>query len=340
MARTLDSQLSRGLSFPSTLPVDPYRAISPALAPPSRVPNLTPGFVVPTLSTSPAPLPPPAGSSWTPWNVPQSGSPPSIQTQSHPTHQPPFHQSEQSHNSPTHSRPFPFSSDPLSSSMAAFTFSDTPHRKSPESNNPPSLTAPLPTIASLIAALPSVQVQGSTPASKVTWCRDVIALVDRLYVTPNQTGSADTPTGPIHVTDQELNNLVDIAIPMILQFANPNPVPQPLPPHVAEALYLRAIFEATGAYPQFVQQNPRMAFRDFERAARTGFSAAWFKLGRDYENFGDFPHARDCYERGIRSNNESCLYVCAKSFFDTQHVSRQILADGHGTFDGTAWVVF
>jgi len=96
---------------------------------------------------------------------------------------------------------------------------------------------------------------------------------------------------------------------MVLQFANPNPVPQQLPPHVAEAIYLRAKFESTGGYPQFVPQNPRMAFRDYERAARAGFSGAWFKLGRDYENFGDSPHAKDCYERGIRNNNENCLYV-------------------------------
>jgi tetratricopeptide (TPR) repeat protein len=143
----------------------------------------------------------------------------------------------------------------------------------------------------------------------MAWSRDVIGLVDRLYVAPNQTDTSDPPSGPIHIADEELNNLVEIAIPIILQFANPNPVPQPLPLHVAEGIYLRAIFQSTGAYPQFVPQSPRSAFRDFERAARGGFSAAWFKLGRDYENFGDFQHAKDCYERGIRNNNESCLYV-------------------------------
>ena len=310
MARTLDSQVSRGLSI-THQPVDQYRGPSPSL--PSHTLNLTPGFVAPTMSTSPAPLPPPAGSNWSPWNAPQSNSPPSIQANLPPAHQPPF---EQSHPSPLQPRPHssrPPTSDPLASAMASLSFSDTPRRKSPESNVPPSLTAPLPTISSLIAGLPSVQAPGNSPASKIAWCRDVVGLVDRLYVTPNQSGSADPPTGPIHVADQELNNLVEIAIPMVLQFANLNPVPQPLPPHVAEAIYLRAIFEATGAYPQFVPQNPRMAFRDFERAARGGFSAAWFKLGRDYENFGDFPHARDCYERGIRNNNESCLYVRARS---------------------------
>ena len=268
MARTLDSQVSRGLAIAQP-PVDQYRGPSPSH--PSHTLNLTPGFVAPALSTSPAPLPPPAGSNWIPWNAPQSNSPPSIQANLPPAHQPPF---EQPHPSSLQSRPYsshPPTSDPLASTMSSLSFSDTPRRKSPESNAPPSLTAPLPTISSLIAALPSIQTPGNGPASKIAWCRDVIGLVDRLYVTPNQAGSADPPTGPINVADQELNNLVEIAIPMVLQFANPNPVPQPLPSHVAEAIYLRAIFEATGAYPRFVPQNPRMAFRDFERAAARAF---------------------------------------------------------------------
>jgi hypothetical protein len=120
-------------------------------------------------------------------------------------------------------------------------------RRVSNSNSPPSLTAPLPTISSLIVALPSVQSSNNSPASKIAWSRDVINLVDRLYVAPNQTDSTDPVSGPINVADQELNNLVDIAIPLILQFANPVPVPQTLPPYVAEAIYLRATFESTDA---------------------------------------------------------------------------------------------
>jgi hypothetical protein len=319
MARTLDSQVSRGFSAPFA---DQYYGSSPHTSPslPSRTPNPAPGFIVPPSTSSPGPLPPPAGSSWGPFNVPQSGSAPSFQSSlpSHPRlsnvpQQPPLHRSEGSYHSP--GRPLPMSiapphSDSLVPAMASMTFSDTPQNRVSDSNSPPSLTAPLPTISSLIAALPSVQSSNNSPASKIAWSRDVINLVDRLYVAPNQTDSTDPVSGPINVADQELNNLVDIAIPLILQFANPVPVPQTLPPYVAEAIYLRATFESTGAHPKFVQQNSRTAFRDFERAARAGFSGAWFKLGRDYENFGDFPHAKDCYERGIRNNNESCLYVC------------------------------
>ncbi|KAI0300592.1 hypothetical protein B0F90DRAFT_1817633 [Multifurca ochricompacta] len=293
MARTLDSQVSRDLSIPPPPPVDNHRGPSPSLTPGAL--NLTPGFIVPTSSTSPAPLPPPMGSSWSPWNIPQSGSPPSIQTNlppplpSNTVHQPFLHRAEPSHHSPLQPLPYPgpaSPSDSLSPDIASMSISDTSQKKAPESSGPPSLTATLPTIASLIAILPSVQNLDNSPHLRLL----------------------DPPSGPVNVADQELNHLVEIAVPLILQIANPNPVPQPLPLHVAEAIYLRATFEATGAYPKFVPQNPRTAFRDYERAGRAGYSAAWFKIGRDYENFGDFPHAKDCYERGIRSNNESCLY--------------------------------
>jgi hypothetical protein len=69
------------------------------------------------------------------------------------------------------------------------------------------------------------------------------------------------------------------------------------------------VVTAAGSFPQHAAQNPRIAFRDFETAARSGFHAAWFRLGRDYENFNDDVHARECFERGVKANVESCLYV-------------------------------
>ena len=87
------------------------------------------------------------------------------------------------------------------------------------------------------------------------------------------------------------------------------------PGYIAEALYLRATFEASGAYPEHIKQNPRSAFRDFEAAARGGYAAAWFRLGRDYENFNDMTHARDCFERGLKLGVESCAYVRSLFFF-------------------------
>ena len=96
-------------------------------------------------------------------------------------------------------------------------------------------------------------------------------------------------------------------------------MPQPIPLHVAEAIYLRATFAASGAYPDQVKQNPRAAFRDFEQAARSGYNAAWFRLGRDYENFNDAVHAKDCFERGVKLGVESCCYVSLR-FLISQHM--------------------
>src|SRR5439155_695899 len=64
------------------------------------------------------------------------------------------------------------------------------------------------------------------------------------------------------------------------------------------------------------RKSPRTAFRDFEAAARGGYAPAWFKLGRDYENFGDFVHARECFERGVKLGVESCCYVSPIFSFD------------------------
>jgi hypothetical protein len=88
--------------------------------------------------------------------------------------------------------------------------------------------------------------------------------------------------------------------------------PSPIPPRVAEAIYVHGTFVASGAHPEFVYHSLRAAFRDFEQAARAGYAGAWFRLGRDYENF---THAIDCFERGVKLNVESCCYVSLSVFF-------------------------
>ena len=144
------------------------------------------------------------------------------------------------------------------------------------------------------------------PARKVVWCRDIFFLVDRV----NQS-APEPPTGPVHIEDPQLLRLTQIAVPIILALASPQPPPNPIPPHVAEAIYLRATLESSGAFPEDIPLNPRIAFKDYEQAARAGYVKAWFKLGRDYEGFGDDKHARTCFERGVKAGVESCLYVCA-----------------------------
>lgn len=220
-------------------------------------------------------LSPPTGSDWSPW------SPVSQPAHGYSSPYPP------SPNPPTRS-PFPPPNNAQASSPANA-----------------SLTAPLPTIQTLLGALPSMQDPSFDPAKKVVWCRDIFFLVDRLHqATP------ETPVGPVHIEDPQLLRLSQIAVPTILAIASPQPPPNPIPPHVAEAIYLRATLESSGAFPEDVPQNPRVAFRDFEQAARAGYAQAWFKLGRDYEGFGDDKHARTCFERGVKAGVENCLYVC------------------------------
>ncbi|KAI0031848.1 hypothetical protein K488DRAFT_51173 [Vararia minispora EC-137] len=290
MARTLDEQMSpRG---PSPGPVYGQRI------------NPNPGFAMPIPSFSdrgPSPLPPPQGSDWSPWTIPRSSSPSSAV--------PP---------ASTHRSPSP---NTLSSQMGNMSLSTpAPRQRSPtgtQDGGPPSLTAPLPTISSLIAGLSTGQNPSAPPASRIAWARDVLTLAERMFASSasspdavNQAGLTDPPSGAVNVSDPELLRLVDVAVPLILQLSSPQPSPptNQTPPYVAEALYWRASLAASGAYPQHVQPNPRTAFRDFEKAARAGFHKAWFRLGRDYEGFNDHAHAKDCFERGVKWGEESCLY--------------------------------
>ena len=204
-----------------------------------------------------------------------------------------------------------------------------PQRQGSQSNpsnaDLPSLTAPLPTVSQLTTALAAVQTRGADPTKVVAWCRDVISLLNRAETLnvpiSNRTSisSADALTGPLRIEDPQLIPLVNAMTALILEVSNPQPMPKPAPLYVAEAVYLRAQCEATGAFASAnppIKKDPRTAFRDFEFAGRNGFAAAWFKIGRDYENFGDIPHAKDAFERGVKAGDERCLYVSfALSYF-------------------------
>lgn len=235
-----------------------------------------PGFMVPGSTNRPGSvLPPPAGSDWSPWT--------------------PVSQTAHGFNSLY---------SPLSYQPTQSPYPPPQNIRVPSPTNA-SLTASLPTIQTLTGALPSMQDPSFDPARKVVWCRDIFFLVDRL-----NSSASETPIGPVHIEDPQLLRLTQIAVPTILAIASPQPPPNPTPPHVAEAIYLRATLESSGAFPEDVPLNPRVAFKDYEQAARSGYPQAWFKLGRDYEGFGDDKHARTCFERGVKAGVENCLYVC------------------------------
>ncbi|KAI0665457.1 hypothetical protein C8Q78DRAFT_1064822 [Trametes maxima] len=211
---------------------------------------------------------------------------------------------------PAHQQSLGFAVPQAPSSEPSGTIStDFPSSSCGSPRRPPALTAPLPTIAILSVQQSAIQQPSANPARRITWCKDVLALVDRAQqlLARTNSNSTDPAVGPAQIDDPELQKLVNVAIPIILQISSQAPQ-GPLPPHVAEAIYMRATCAATGIYPQFIPHDPRNAFRDFERAAKAGYHAAWFKLGREYENFGDMQHAKDCFERGMKHGVESCHY--------------------------------
>ncbi|KAI8969458.1 hypothetical protein BD414DRAFT_541115 [Trametes punicea] len=254
----------------------------------------------PPLSRGPSPLSPLQGSDWSPWSPP----PPSTATPSFPQ---PFAPAL----SPSHQhRPS------LSSSFANLTLDPgapspraSPPAPSVPRDGPPALTAPLPTVAILSVQQVAIQQPNADPARRIAWCKDVLALVDRAQqlLARTDSNSTDPTVGPAQINDPELQQLVNVAIPIILQVSS-QAQQGPIPPYVAEAIYMRATCAATGIYPQFIPHDPRTAFRDFERAAKAGYHAAWFKLGREYENFNDVQHAKECFERGMRHGVETCYY--------------------------------
>ena len=62
------------------------------------------------------------------------------------------------------------------------------------------------------------------------------------------------------------------------------------PAFVAEAIYMRTVCTSTGVFLPFIPHNPHPTFCDFEHAAKSGHHATWFKLGCEYENFGNMQH--------------------------------------------------
>lgn len=135
------------------------------------------------------------------------------------------------------------------------------------------------------------------PGEQLAWVRAVLFLVDR--ATANESG--EDHTGPAVFTDPTLGRLANEAAPLLLTLAS-------MTPAIPEAMYHRAMLAAQGTLPQFIPLNPRAAFRDFEVAARGGYHTAWFRLGRDYEQFNDHARAKDCFGRGIKADVASCCY--------------------------------
>ncbi|KIK60278.1 hypothetical protein GYMLUDRAFT_43568 [Collybiopsis luxurians FD-317 M1] len=320
MARNLDEQLYTQQQFRGPSPA--HSRMSPSHSPLPPPPPTGPGYAGsgsfnnaynPGGFNIPGAPPPPARSphfppqpQWTPWS-------PALPTPPHSTAY-----------SPAPALPYPSGSPSLSASPAmhhrvvspAPTISAHIHHPAPSSSSlsidnssPPSLTAPLPTIPALTQAMPTIQNPQHDPALRVAWVRDVFFLVEKAHALASGTPFGEPPNGPVVIMDEGLLKLTQVAVPIILSIAGTAAQgSNSLPAYVAEALYHRASLTASGSFPEHIQKNPRQAFRDFEQAARAGYGKAWFRIGRDYEGFGDVAHAKECFERGVRAGVASCLY--------------------------------
>ncbi|KAF8310935.1 HCP-like protein [Clavulina sp. PMI_390] len=166
----------------------------------------------------------------------------------------------------------------------------------------------MPTVESLTAAASSVASQDNPPR-QLTWSRQVLNLVDR-------TITLETALNPsidqAHaLTEPRLHALVDQAIPQIMRQCEavpPSAAPGSLPPHIAEAFYLRGTLASSSLFQEWVKKDLRQSFKDFETAARSGCHIGWFRIGRDYEGVQDIRRARDAFERGVRLGEKNCLY--------------------------------
>ncbi|KAL5498874.1 hypothetical protein ACEPAH_1392 [Sanghuangporus vaninii] len=175
--------------------------------------------------------------------------------------------------------------------------------------SPPGLIAPLPTTSSLQDDAVTIRTSDAGPEKQVKWIRDVLFLVNRSCSSPSAAVSADTQIGALVIDDPALEQLANCAIELLLTLVpSVPPAGSKLSPPIAEALYHRASLTQSGAFPAHIPENPRKAFRAFETSARAGHYASWFKLGRCYEAFDDFRRAKECFERGVKYDDVSCLY--------------------------------
>lgn len=300
------------------------------------------GFNRPQMNSAPYPPPgggwsspaPPIQIPWSPQGAPSAqapfspisthaimSSPPTIQHQppvtGWPAPQPNINTSlTQSFNelslSPVNSEPTrQYAAHRPSTSISSFAES------SPKPGEPPSIVVPLPTIASLTAASPQVS-SSPDPAQKIRWAKQVLALVDRLHQqrTGESAGSAQVTheRTPFAMTDPDLTKLIEKAIQYIVDISALGSSAQSAPPYVHEAIYLKGTLQASGFLPKYFSKDPRAAFKEFERAAWAGYHPGWFKLGRDYELVKDNTRAIECFDRGVKVRETSCLYVSVSNF--------------------------
>ena len=170
----------------------------------------------------------------------------------------------------------------------------------------PPLTYPFPTIDALLLSAPTLDT--GPDLDRLAWAQDVLRILERLKPSdPVSSGRGSSRPIP-----SALKSLLQSALPIIESFAAHGD--QAL---VSKAAYLKATLLSSGSYDEGVPRDPRLAFKEFEAAARGGEVRGWFRLGRDYESVGDVQRAKDCFERGKAKADGECTYVSGLRLFKT-----------------------
>ncbi|KAK6902667.1 hypothetical protein I203_107925 [Kwoniella mangroviensis CBS 8507] len=188
----------------------------------------------------------------------------------------------------------------------AFPSSSSSSLSSASAATEPPRTVSLPTIEGLQSSAATLDT--AEDMDQVLWAQDVLRLVDR-QLTPSGGGGptdfthSDSSPANISKLSPSLKDLLENAVPIIIVVStSPNTKASAL------ALYLKAKLQSSGICQEMLPRNQRLAFKDFENAARNGETRGWFRLGRDYEGVNDLSRAKDCYERGMKRGDCECTY--------------------------------
>ncbi|KAJ1018979.1 hypothetical protein NDA16_004782 [Ustilago loliicola] len=160
-----------------------------------------------------------------------------------------------------------------------------PAASASNSNGPPSLSAPLPDMASLAA----LRDRARDDKQRINWAKQMLKYVERNF----SDGSKISEPYLVRWTDESISIITRNA-------SSHNPEP--------EALYLRGDLQASGAFPTYIVKSLKEAFNDFELSARLGWAPSWFRIGRDYEVLGDLPRAVHAYDRGVQAGDVGSIY--------------------------------
>lgn len=175
---------------------------------------------------------------------------------------------------------------------------------STNSIQPPS-TAPYPSIEDLGHSASALEYKSDV--DQLQWARDVVRLLDRHVNPTGMTNLSATdpasPTSSIRLPPA-LNEIANRAVPIIISYTT-----HPAAHIAALASYLRGKLLSTGVCEDFLPRDHRLAFIDFETAARGGEVRGWYNLGRDYEVMGDLGRAKDCFQRGQSKGECESTYV-------------------------------